>query len=54
MIMQGAADLTTFVSAFFSTVLTPLWNVWTAGTILSISLLIWLVREIVKSIRKIY
>lgn len=52
--MQGLADLTTFVNAFFSSVLSPMWVLWTGGSILSISLLIWLVRQIVKSIRKIY
>lgn len=52
--MQGLADLTIFVNAFFSSVLRPMWVLWTGGSILSISLLIWLVRQIVKSIRKIY
>lgn len=52
--MQGLADLTIFVNAFFSSVLSPMWALWTGGSILSISLLIWLVRQIVKSIRKIY
>lgn len=52
--MQGAADLVTFVSQYLSLVLAPVWNLWTAGTILSISLVLWLIREIVKSVRKIY
>lgn len=52
--MGGAADLTIFVSSFFADVVSPLWSLWTAGSILSVSLLIWLVREIVKVIRHIY
>lgn len=48
------ADIVSFTNAFFGSVVSPLWSTWTAGTILSIPLLIWLLREIVKSIRKLY
>ena len=47
-------DLVTFYNLFLSGVLLPFWTLWTGGTILSFGLLFWLVKQIIKSVRKIY
>ena len=48
------SDLVTFYDQFFSIVLLPFWALWSGGTILSFGLLFWLVKQIIKSVRKIY
>lgn len=48
------SDLVTFYDRFLSGVLLPFWALWTGGSILSFGLLFWLVKQIIRSVRKIY
>lgn len=54
MSLDSVTDLVTFVNLFLSSVLSPLWLLWSGGSILSIGLITWLLREVAKSVRKLY